>query len=411
MERFCIVVAVPGESGHLDPPVMRHLVRAGWEPVDIPLTRGPEPAVVVSRPCADLDEAHKEAWVVDRLLGDLQPGEDLVGQARRELLEPPYAINILDSGSIVGSFDDLIKTTQPKNAPPEPPDSETSGAETGAKQAPKKAASDGESPQAPGAPATDAKGKAETDTSAGEHSQLYATGLSALEASKLWDYVKEPERAALAEEQLKALYGKRASYPDLLPWVLAPESQLFAAVENTKRPQFAAEMLAAREGLAAHQIALESARTEMVAQQAALLQVQVATATAEVRLVDSQVALAGTAVQAAQELVEQLRRWRALSRWGTGFLVVGTAIALVVLIELVDFVDDGKMDGWELAVGIFALALFVISPAVLLLRERPLQGLDQWMPGGKAAPPAPAAESDGEATTEKKSDAKEKKGS
>jgi hypothetical protein len=38
--------------------------------------------------------------------------------------------------------------------------------------------------------------------------------------------------------------------------------------------------------------------------------------------------------------------------------------------------NQDKLNGIELSILVFVLALFVISPAVLLLLERPLKGVD-----------------------------------
>jgi hypothetical protein len=44
-----------------------------------------------------------------------------------------------------------------------------------------------------------------------------------------------------------------------------------------------------------------------------------------------------------------------------------------------------RIDGYEFGVMLFALAVFAISPAVLLLLERPLAGIDKWTPSGTAS--------------------------
>jgi hypothetical protein len=165
------------------------------------------------------------------------------------------------------------------------------------------------------------------------------------------------------------------TYPDVLPWLLAPESELLS--RSADPAKLADDMLRAREGIAAHQLDLGRAEIGLITQRAALLHTRVATATAEVELVPKRVELAGEAVSAAEALVKQLTRWQELSVWAIRSLVVGTVFAILVVIKLLQLVSDAKIDGWELAIALFELALFVISPPVLLIRERPLQGLDQ----------------------------------
>ncbi len=67
---------------------------------------------------------------------------------------------------------------------------------------------------------------------------------------------------------------------------------------------------------------------------------------------------------------------------------------MLFLLYAFNLVRDAKLGGAGLALVIFVLALFAISPAVLLLLERPLKGLDSYSPTGPApaADPTPATE-------------------
>jgi hypothetical protein len=44
---------------------------------------------------------------------------------------------------------------------------------------------------------------------------------------------------------------------------------------------------------------------------------------------------------------------------------------------LIAIAADKQISGWSLPLAIFALAVFAASPTVLLLRERPLKGIDE----------------------------------
>jgi hypothetical protein len=81
---------------------------------------------------------------------------------------------------------------------------------------------------------------------------------------------------------------------------------------------------------------------------------------------------------------------------GSRFLIATVLFGIAVTGVLVWMASDDKISEWAIPAVIFALALFAISPAVLLLRERPLKGLDEagW-PGTQ--PPAPSQGSEGSA--------------
>jgi hypothetical protein len=110
------------------------------------------------------------------------------------------------------------------------------------------------------------------------------------------------------------------------------------------------------------------------------------------------VELGRQAVAREQEAVELLRvfrgqasKWTALATWGVGLLLVTVSFGIAMTTWLVLLAGERKISVWALPTAIFVLALFAISPAVLLIRERPLKGLDEWMPGGKAASKGTAA--------------------
>lgn len=194
------------------------------------------------------------------------------------------------------------------------------------------------------------------------------------------------ERAAIATKALRDIYERRTTYTDPVPWVLAPESRLLAAVQD--QPGLAADILRAREGIAEHQVRLANARALTAEHEAALVDQRVKAAEKELTLIERRIDLAGQGVAVAQELVTQMKRWRDLADWGKWALTIMLGLAVVGVGVLMYFLGDDKVDGWEVALATFALALFVISPAVLLLRERPLKGVDQWMPGAKPEVPA-----------------------
>jgi hypothetical protein len=390
MSRYCVVVGLPGHTREADNAIVETIRQAGWTVEGIPISRGPEPVVVVSRDFTDDAQALAEAPALRALSGGGAADPSHVHEARRQLADT-RVFELIGSDQIGGAIKDLgTVTTPPANGEAEP---DAAGGDDAAE------------------PATPAGGetKASTDGAAaspaadtgGDQPKLFATGLEALAVpDALWTRIKPEERAELAGDVVKSLYERRAQFPELLPWLLAPESKLLNEAPNT--PALAEAVLKAREGIHPSQL-------DRAAQETALIKARVETVDAERALIQPRVDLANQAVNVAKELVKQAKRWRALSVWGVIFLVVVLLFAGYVVVRLLDLVDDDKIDGWELAIGIFALALFAISPAVLLIRERPLQGLDQWMPGGKAEKPESGAEKKEEAGSGKAPETKETK--
>jgi membrane protein implicated in regulation of membrane protease activity len=80
-----------------------------------------------------------------------------------------------------------------------------------------------------------------------------------------------------------------------------------------------------------------------------------------------------------------VKRWRELSEKGPLFLVIGGAFSAAMVIVAFVLAGYGKIGDLALAGVVFALALFAVSPAVLLLLGRPLAGLDNWTPGAAGA--------------------------
>ncbi|WP_156750686.1 hypothetical protein [Mycobacterium sp. 852013-50091_SCH5140682] len=85
-------------------------------------------------------------------------------------------------------------------------------------------------------------------------------------------------------------------------------------------------------------------------------------------------------VEAAKETNNQIKTWRKLAWGAVILLVLGLVAAVFFTYWSFQLVADGKINGYELIAIVFVLALVAISPAVLLLLQRPLKGIDQWAP-------------------------------
>lgn len=84
------------------------------------------------------------------------------------------------------------------------------------------------------------------------------------------------------------------------------------------------------------------------------------------------------------EMVNVLQRWNTLSKTAVWFLIGTTIFAALGVAATLILVGLGKLNGGEVALITFVLAVFAASPAALLLLERPLKGVDTYAGGGKS---------------------------
>jgi hypothetical protein len=92
------------------------------------------------------------------------------------------------------------------------------------------------------------------------------------------------------------------------------------------------------------------------------------------------------ALKLVAERRKQVQKWTQLALPGLIALAVTTVFGMAATAWLILLAGRGKISSWSLPAAIFVLALFAASPAVLLLRERPLKGIDEWKPGAGSAP-------------------------
>jgi hypothetical protein len=213
---------------------------------------------------------------------------------------------------------------------------------------------------------------AEPAPASSELAELVEKGLPALAIpDELWTaLIDKEERAAFAKATADDLYKARIAYAQRVGWVVAPELELLDRLD--RQPQDP------------HVTAAKAATK-------ALLETRVDTAKSEADLIRKDVELKtellkqqAQVTQLLAEFLKQAQTWRILAATGKHFLVGLTLFATAVTGFLAFLVFDGKLDPWAFPAAVFVLALFALSPAVLLMVERPLKGIDQWMPGGKA---------------------------
>ncbi|HVD40051.1 MAG TPA: hypothetical protein VNC16_03480 [Solirubrobacterales bacterium] len=194
--------------------------------------------------------------------------------------------------------------------------------------------------------------------------------------SKLWAYLAAPERSRFAEKEIKKLNEERSAFARRSEWSFAPELILLDVLPADEQPSVARALLEVKGGLTPADAALRTARTQLEEKKVELLG-------QDIEMAKKRVALAGQGVAIAGEIKAHMERWRSLADAALIALVITTIFSMLTIgYILLHLAPAGKISDAAIPVIIFVLALFAISPAVLLLRERPLEGLDKWSPGG-----------------------------
>jgi hypothetical protein len=221
----------------------------------------------------------------------------------------------------------------------------------------------------------------------GPGAQNIAAGLEAIGVPlELWKTLPYSERKALAKTVLTDLYKERSAYGRSVRWTFASDAELLAlAPDDVSRSTLAVDLLKVRAGIADHQ--LEAAKKQVELQKES-----VEYAEENVKLRKKAVQQQDVVTDILKELLAQFERWRLFSWFGVAFLAVGFVFSMALIFWLIKLLRDGKItDWWLLPTAIFGLAIFVISPAVLLLRERPLKGLDEAGWPGVSSPATSSA--------------------
>jgi len=218
---------------------------------------------------------------------------------------------------------------------------------------------DGAASKQPGAPAA--------ALDAGAISAVLST---LVDPSKLWEYVDEQQRGEIAATLVQEAYGDRSRLSRRGEWMVSPEMFLIEVCPEDRRPELAEQLLRVRGKITDADAQTRGSNAALVAK--------------EVDLAAQRVALAEQGVAIAGEMLAQMKKWREIAKLGLIVLCVTTAFSMLAVgYVLAYLVPGGKIGEAAAPIVIFVLALFAVSPAVLLLRERPLEGIDKWSPGGK----------------------------
>lgn len=182
-----------------------------------------------------------------------------------------------------------------------------------------------------------------------------------VDPATVWDDLGPEVKKRLAESLVREAAKARIELLRKSAWGAAPEMVLLDQLGEPVKPRLAQKIL--------------EVRTEATA-------ADDARRAAEAKLAEERAALAGVLKESFVEVSEQMKTWRSLAGLGKVMLVLATIFAAVGIAATIVFAERGKLGEVETPIIIFALAVFAISPAVLLLRERPLEGLDKWTPSG-----------------------------
>jgi hypothetical protein len=223
----------------------------------------------------------------------------------------------------------------------------------------------------------------------------------------LWEHLGQAGRAELAAEQIPKLYDARTQFARRSEWALAPELALLELAEDRERPKLASDVLKIRAQLTAEDTRLRGIRADLEAKHVEAEGQRVALQAQRVEIEKRRVELADEGVKTAREMRLHMQKWRKLAGYAPVFLAATTAIGLLAIGYMLMYLLPGDhITSTAVPIAIFALAVFAISPAVLLLLERPLKGVDDWVPGGSAKEEAGTKEKPGEKEKEKAADGK-----
>lgn len=192
-----------------------------------------------------------------------------------------------------------------------------------------------------------------------------ATALAPMQAA-FWAAATS-DQAALARDYFQAEIDFRKSIHARPEWVFGVDLALLDMVLPSKREALAEAMVRKHQGLSRQQDILDLTEAEVAVEQLKLLR--------------HRTSLGAQAVAAARESVQQMKRWTRLSRVAPVLLVVTLGLSVWGSVAAFKLEGGGHLNGPELALILFVLAVAALSPVALLLIERPLNGVDSFSLG------------------------------
>lgn len=168
------------------------------------------------------------------------------------------------------------------------------------------------------------------------------------DVSALLAGLDEESRAACASQYVAQLVEARSIYKEEIAWMLSPEAFLFQHLGPNEKSAIAREILRKRSDVSD----MDRERVRLLRQ----------------------------VVDIVAQMKSQMAFWEKLALLAPKMLIATSVFSALAVGTLFALMFLGRANPLEASVVIFALALFAASPAVLLLNERPLEGIDKWMP-------------------------------
>lgn len=350
------------DSGEHVEPTLSDLAKRGWR-----RSRIPSGFEVVQ-----LDHPFKESDEISKLAADVQAGLTDAGiqsaVVTAHLLAPTgkvdssggYALNLVgspDLSAIYKLFEVAVGSSAPANT-------DSKGSPDGGGDPP---TPQGNNETAPQAKADAAKTTVAPPALADPAATIAATIPAFPDPLPLWAYIGQADRDPLARALVSSLNESRTKFARRSEWVVAPEMVLLDACASDQREDLAKRMLEVRAALTDADKATRDATAKLAAERTALA--------------GERVKFASKGVELAGETLKHMQKWRSIANIGLWVLGFTTAFSMAAVgYVLLYLAPNEDVSDAVIPIIVFVLALFAISPAVLLLRERPLEGLDKWSP-------------------------------
>jgi hypothetical protein len=324
---------------HSSPKARLHVLsEKGW---DVRLFAGR--TVVASKEVQDRSPSELR----DELLGHFPPALDIAGE--------PFTSPLLIDGVHGDDAGDLVDAELSLTPPGAPLTAQLIGSDSLAgllgKVVPSDPPDQGQSNAGKDAGKPD--GGASPPATVYERPELARRALGGLSLPRdMWRVVNRGD-PSFAKEIAEGLYTERVAQSRRIGWILAPERELFELAKEGQAEDTACKLLKAKVDLAVQDVAIRTAHANQQSEVGLIL----------------------------GEFRKQAAKWRTLATWGVCILVITSLFAMAMTAYLATLLGGTtKLPAWAYITAIFVLALFAVSPAALLIIERPLKGIDEWKP-------------------------------
>ena len=175
-----------------------------------------------------------------------------------------------------------------------------------------------------------------------------------------WGALDDDLKKKVAEQYFQSQRERELARSRSAAWRAAPDWVLLNTADETNaQGRLASEMLQSRYGLLTQQGQADMEQTRV------------------------EIAKAGVAT--AESLRKGIDQWTTLAKAAPWFMWAALVISIAILGGAFLLVKWDRLSGYGFSLAIFVCALFVVSPATLLILGRPLRGIDSASLSGKAS--------------------------